>query len=148
MFSHLTLDRTQSRSLVPSFTGNKVCEIVRCFRCQKPRCLYSAKPLTSVNRKLLQEVKDTTEFACNTAFLRPGHVLEGKVYMKNLDCTMSVEKEFYHSVFAIKDVCSVCGGNDAEELKRRGRNSKVRMAGPQLPLCKKCQMRQTSFKTR
>lgn len=129
----------QRRSLVPSFSGQKVCGVALCFRCRKPRCLYSAKPLTSHNSRLLHELLSTSEYACTSVFLPLGHPLEKTIYTKNLECSMAVETEYYHSSFAVPKTCSHCGGTGGELPRKSPRktNSKIR---PQLPICKKCQL--------
>lgn len=126
-------------SLESSFSGQKVCEIARCFRCQKPRCLYSSKPLTSSNRTLLHQVLTTSVFACSSAFLPPGHSLEKTLYTKNLDCSMDIESEFYHSAFSVQNTCSKCAGK-VGEISKIDKRKKIKRL--QLPICKKCQMLQ------
>jgi hypothetical protein len=133
-FFSTSFDVTKRKLLTPAYIGQKVCGIVNCFRCQKPRCVYATKPLTSNHRQLLQEVQNTTVFACGTAFLLPGHPLEGRVYTKTLTCSASVQRAFYTSSFAVFDVCSHCGGKDGEILKSERR----RRCGPELPFCKEC----------
>lgn len=127
----------KSRSLVSSFSGQRVCGVVRCFRCRKPRCLYSSKPLTSHNSALLRDLLSTSVFACSSALLPPGHPLEKTIYTKNLDCTMAIETELYHSHFAVQDMCSECGEKIEETAEKC--NYKRSNSFPSLPLCKICQ---------
>lgn len=136
-YSSLLDSLAKGRSLVPAYSGNKVCGITRCFRCQKPRCLYSSKPLTSVKGSLLEEILTTTVYGCGSALLPPGHSLEGNVYTKSLDCSMPVENEFYHSLFVKEGTCSVCGGKNGEIVKKVLKGTKIDL---KLPVCKKCQM--------
>jgi len=128
--------------LVPSFSGQKVCGVARCFRCQKPRCLYSSKPLTSNNNNLLHERLATTVYACTSALLPPGHSLEKTIYTKNLDCTLPVETDYYHSSFAVQTTCSKCGGNGGELPRKNPGKTRLR---PQLPICKKCQLLESTI---
>lgn len=134
-------DITKAKSLTPAYTGQRVCDVVRCFRCQKPRCIYASKPLTSNHRQMLQEVKNTTVFACGTALLLPGHVLERRIYTKTLTCSVSVQRAFYTSGFAEFDVCSQCGGKDGEVLH----SERPRKYGPELPVCERCKYGSISF---
>jgi len=137
LFNSVIDGLAKSRFLAPSFSGQRVYGIARCFRCQKPRCLYSSKPLTSHNSNLLHDLLSNSVFACSSALLPPGHPLEKTVYTKNLDCTKAIETEYYHSCFAVPDTCSECGGKieQVNEKKKHKRSNSY----PSLPVCKTCQ---------
>jgi hypothetical protein len=62
----------KNRLVVPAYIGQKVCAVVQCFRCQRTRCIYTIKPLSSKSNAILREVLNTTVFACGTPTLQPG----------------------------------------------------------------------------
>ena len=106
----------------PLYTGCKVRSIVHCYRCQKPRCIYSPRQLSKTERGALEELKNNTVFACNTSLIPPIHVLQGKIFLKNLACSDDVEREYYTSPLRNPLVCYYCG---TENNKPSGQLAKL-----------------------
>lgn len=93
----------------PLYTGPKVRSVIHCYRCQKPRCIYSPRQLTATEQKTLEEVKNETVFTCNSSLIPPLHFLQGKVFLKELSCSDEVEREYYTSPLQNPSVCYNCG---------------------------------------
>lgn len=127
----------KAKALFPAYTGKRVCAVVQCFRCQKPRCIYTNKPLSSQPNLSLTEVLKSTVFACGTALFFPGHPLEEKVYTKStLRCEDNMEVAFYCSRFSSGEVCHRCGGQIEKKVTKISSNR----LGLELPVCVLCKI--------
>ena len=120
------------------FTGNRVCATVRCFRCQKPRCLYSPRQLSSRESQLLENSIEQKVFTCGSTILSPTAFLNDRVSLKtSLTCDDPVETAFYASKVCLWNVCYHCG--------KTTEHVSVEMEEPKsfifiLPVCKQCEM--------
>lgn len=121
-------------SLTPAYTGQRVCAIVKCFRCERTRCVYAAKALTSACSSWLNDAIETRVYSCGSPLLEVGHQLEGKVYTKPLTCEDDIERAFYCSRLADGDVCSRCGRKQKTEMNE----VKRKRLGLVLPVCTRC----------
>ena len=109
--------------------------IVECVECRKPRVVYSHHKLT--DRQLMSftiSISDY-EYTCGSPLLPPTNSMYKKVMCRlNVTCNSHVELAYYGSGLGQLDICSVCGGPEADtniELKKQYKTV--------LPLCKTCE---------
>lgn len=122
------------RLVVPAYTGRKVCAVIKCFRCQKIRCVYSNKPLSSKLKTLLFESIEKRTFSCGSSLFEPGHPLDHKIYTKGLSCSDKIERAFYCSHLASQNICHDCGG----QISKEDVNVRSNRLGLELPYCISC----------
>ena len=107
-----------SENKFPLYTGQKVRSIVHCFRCQKPRCIYSPRQLSGLERQSLEELEENSVFSCDTALVPPTHPLQGKVFQMKLNCHDAIEGAYYTTVLQLPTVCYNCGKEISEPDER------------------------------
>ena len=118
------------------YTGQNVRDFVQCFRCQKMRCVFAAKQLTSVEQRELEELKQDTLFTCGSSLLPPFHPLQGKAFMRSqLTCTDSVERSYYTCKLARPKICHNCGTDEQDLSEEPLLTKKFRQV---LPSCNNC----------
>ena len=111
---------------------------VRCFRCHRPRCLYSPKPLSSKEQILLDFSIDQRVFTCGSPVVSPTNFLVGRVFWKTcLTCNDAVETSFYSSCFRLENVCHHCGDTGEHVSVGMEHSNSFRLI---LSVCKQCGM--------
>ena len=123
------------------FTGNRVCAIAHCFRCQKPRCLYSPRQLSSRENRLLEDCIDQKLFTCGSAILSPTAILNERVSLKMpLTCDDPVETAVYTCKMGFGNVCHHCGKNEAHADVGMEQSKTQKSFIFILPACEECEM--------
>lgn len=109
--------------------------IVECVECRKPRVVYSHHKLTDRQITSVTISISEYEYTCGSPLLPPTNSMYKKVMCRlNVNCNSHVELAYYGSGLGQLDVCSVCGGPEADtnvELKKQYKTV--------LPLCKTCE---------
>ena len=129
---------TQRRQVSAPFTGDKVRSIVRCFRCHRPRCLYSPKVLSWREKTLLEDYVEKVVFSCGSPVVSPTNFLNDRVFWKtSLSCDDAVETAFYASNLYIENTCHHCGETGEHVSVGLEHSNAFRLV---LPVCKQCQI--------
>ena len=129
------------RNVSAPFTGNRVCATVCCFRCHKPRCLYSPRQLSSRESRLLNDSIEQSVFTCGSAILSPTDLLSDRVSLKiPLTCDDPVETAVYTSKTGLNNVCHHCGKNEAHADAGTEQSKSQKSFILILPVCKECEM--------
>lgn len=129
---------TKLRNVSAPFTGSKVRATVRCFRCRRPRCFYSPKPLSSREKKILEDSIDKRVFSCGSSIISPTNFLNEKLSWKTcLTCDDAVETAFYYSNLCLENVCHNCGETGEHVSVGIEHSSSFRLI---LPVCRQCEM--------
>ncbi|VDI69131.1 Hypothetical predicted protein [Mytilus galloprovincialis] len=109
--------------------------VVVCVECRKPRIVYSNHKLTDRQQISVTISTSEYEYTCGSPLLPPTNTMHKKVMCKlNLNCNSHVELAYYGSGLGQLDICSFCGGPEADtnvELKKQYKTV--------LPLCKTCE---------
>lgn len=128
----------QRRTLSAPFTGDKVRATICCFRCHRPRCLYSSKPLSSKEQTLLDYSIEQRVFTCGSSVVSPTNILVDRVFWKTcLTCNDAVETSFYSSCLCLENVCHHCGETEEHVSVGTEHSNSFRLI---LPVCKQCGM--------
>ena len=122
------------KAMFVPYAGQQVRLVMKCFRCNKPRCLYAARQLSSRERTLLEQLTEDTVFSCGSAVLPPIHPLQGILYTKALNCDDPVEPAYYASNLSLPTVCVHCGATESEKKKDKTLSSLL----DGLPTCGGC----------
>ncbi|XP_052286063.1 uncharacterized protein LOC127881900 [Dreissena polymorpha] len=59
-----------------------VCSTVSCFKCDKPRCIYSKKALMTREERCLKRLLEKYTYSCGPVITPDGDSLQGKVFVR------------------------------------------------------------------
>ena len=78
--------------------ASKVCGVIVCVECTKPRCVYAASTLSYQEKTLLKQAKDTNVCTCGSELFPPNTPLHGTIVCQQaLTCTHPMEAQYCSS---------------------------------------------------
>ena len=98
------------------FLAQKVCNIIKCSTCKKPRCIYSNGKLNHRDIILIQRVKDENIYMSGSSLFPPGHEQVTTIVVKrSLSCEILPMETTYCSTknTTYPLVCFHCRGNQS-----------------------------------
>lgn len=114
--------------------GQNVRFVTRCAECNKPRCIYSTKELTTRQMTSLKRIFSQHEYICGSIATPENHPLEGQVFSRvGISCASPLEWAFYASKLGASSICCHCGQLDGETDRDLAKKYKT-----VLPTCVTC----------
>ena len=109
-----------------SWYPKKVCSVLKCYHCTKPRCIYSpVEESFNVTATALQQKMESVSscLSCGDLLFDDTHHLSKILVQKqDLICEPCIEKAYFNHKdrkLMLPDICIYCGGEGAEDFLLR-----------------------------
>ena len=144
-------DAEVSKALkLKSWEGKKVFAIVKCFHCDKPRCLLTRTkdglPFYNARKELKDRLESISHmYSCGDLIFKDDEA-SGKVITQrlNLSCESPIEKCYYNThgrAFETPDICIHCGAGGSSDFifgQKQLEDRKKTGGRKCYPICKVC----------
>ena len=104
---------TNTPHKVPRRSGETVRDIIVCYHCGKPRCIYSIKKLTLEQTSEIDNFKENVLYSCG------GDIPIGYIFPEEgITCETHISVHYFSNRLKVKFplVCHICGDNDLPDL--------------------------------